>query len=67
MPVVVPIRREIAATDRQFATTLAKGLEILRCFTPVKPVLGNSELAEKTMGPALVEMVRQLHEKAFMA
>ncbi len=35
-------------SDRQFATTLAKGLEILRCFTPVKPVLGNSELAERT-------------------
>jgi DNA-binding IclR family transcriptional regulator len=34
--------------DRQFATTLAKGLEILRCFTPVKPVLSNSELAERT-------------------
>jgi DNA-binding IclR family transcriptional regulator len=34
--------------DRQFATTLAHGLEILRCFTPVKPVLGNSELAERT-------------------
>ncbi len=34
--------------DRQFASTLAKGLEILRCFTPVKPVLSNSELADKT-------------------
>ena len=34
--------------DRQFATTLSKGLEILRCFTPVKPVLGNSELADHT-------------------
>lgn len=37
-----------AADDRQFAGTLAKGLEILRCFTPVKPVLGNSELAART-------------------
>jgi len=37
-----------APNDRQFATTLAKGLEILRCFTPVKPVLGNSALAAKT-------------------
>ena len=37
-----------APNDRQFASTLAKGLEILRCFTPVKPVLGNSELADKT-------------------
>ena len=37
-----------SAGDRQFATTLAKGLEILRCFTQVKPVLGNTELAECT-------------------
>lgn len=35
-------------SDRQFATTLAKGMGILRCFTAVKPVLGNSELAERT-------------------
>lgn len=34
--------------DRHFATTLAKGLQILRCFTPVKPILGNNELAERT-------------------
>jgi DNA-binding IclR family transcriptional regulator len=40
---------ELAApNDRQFATTLGKGLEILRCFTPVRPVLGNSELAKRT-------------------
>ncbi|WP_428566506.1 IclR family transcriptional regulator [Ramlibacter sp.] len=34
--------------DRQFATTLARGLEILRCFTPEEPFLGNKELAERT-------------------
>ncbi|WP_399681580.1 IclR family transcriptional regulator [Xenophilus sp.] len=34
--------------DRQFATTLARGLEILRCFTPERPVLGNRELADLT-------------------
>jgi len=33
--------------DRQFATTLARGLELLRCFTPEQPVLGNKELAHK--------------------
>ena len=27
--------------DRQFATTLARGLEVLRCFTPLEPLLGN--------------------------
>lgn len=31
--------------DRQFATTLARGLELLRCFTPEQPVLGNKDLA----------------------
>lgn len=34
--------------DRQFATTLARGLEILRCFTPEEPFLGNKDLAERT-------------------
>lgn len=33
--------------DRQFATTLARGLELLRCFTPVQPVLSNKELAQR--------------------
>lgn len=35
------------ADDKQFATTLARGLDILRCFTSVKPVLGNKELADR--------------------
>ncbi len=34
--------------DRQFATTLARGLEILRCFTPQQPMLGNKELVNAT-------------------
>jgi DNA-binding IclR family transcriptional regulator len=34
--------------DRQFATTLARGLEILRCFTPQQPLLGNKELVQAT-------------------
>lgn len=34
--------------DRQFATTLARGLQLLRCFTPEQPVLGNRELADMT-------------------
>jgi DNA-binding IclR family transcriptional regulator len=36
------------AGDKQFATTLARGLEILRCFTPEAPTLGNKDLASKT-------------------
>ena len=34
--------------DRQFATTLARGLEVLRCFTPVDPLLGNKEISVRT-------------------
>lgn len=33
--------------DRQFATTLARGLELLRCFTPAEPVLGNKDMAQR--------------------
>ena len=36
------------AGDRQFATTLARGLEILRCFTPQQPMLATAELARRT-------------------
>ncbi|WP_206002673.1 IclR family transcriptional regulator [Paraburkholderia polaris] len=34
--------------DRQFATTLARGLDILHCFTPRESQLGNAELAART-------------------
>jgi DNA-binding IclR family transcriptional regulator len=34
--------------DRQFATTLARGLEVLRCFTPPEPMLGNKEISART-------------------
>jgi len=34
--------------DRQFATTLARGLEVLRCFTPIEPMLGNKEISVRT-------------------
>jgi DNA-binding IclR family transcriptional regulator len=34
--------------DRQFATTLARGLEVLRCFTPMEPMLGNKEISVRT-------------------
>lgn len=42
-----PIHEE-TLEDRQFATTLARGLDILRCFTPEEPFLGNKELSERT-------------------
>ena len=44
---VPPVFSEFAG-DKQFATTLARGLEILRCFTPEAPTLGNKDLASKT-------------------
>jgi DNA-binding IclR family transcriptional regulator len=34
--------------DPQFATTLARGLDILRCFTPEDTLLGNSQIAART-------------------
>lgn len=34
--------------DRQFATTLARGLDVLRCFTPLHPILGNKEISERS-------------------
>ena len=34
--------------DRQFATTLARGLEVLRCFTPLEVMLGNKEISVRT-------------------
>jgi DNA-binding IclR family transcriptional regulator len=37
-----------AGGDRQFATTLARGLEVLHCFTPRDIQLGNTELAART-------------------
>lgn len=37
--------------DRQFATTLARGLELLRCFSPQQPLLGNKDLAQRMRLP----------------
>ena len=34
--------------DRQFVTALARGVEVLRCFTPLRPELGTTEIAELT-------------------
>ena len=35
-------------TDRQFATTLARGLEVLRCFSATDPELTNKEISGRT-------------------
>jgi DNA-binding IclR family transcriptional regulator len=36
------------AKDRQFVTALARGLEVLRAFTPADAALGNQEIAART-------------------
>ena len=46
-----PAGMEEYAGDKQFATTLARGLELLRCFTPERPILGNGELAQMLQLP----------------
>lgn len=42
----LPLPPEALDTDHRFATTLASGLELLRCFTVSGPALGNRELAD---------------------
>src|SRR4051812_36139665 len=40
--------RAAIPTDRKFVTALARGLEVLRAFTPAEGLLGNGEIAERT-------------------
>lgn len=39
---------DVESTDRQYVTALARGLEILRCFSARKPELGTTEIAQLT-------------------
>lgn len=39
---------EKSTSDQRFATTLAHGMALLRCFTPFDPSLSNGELARRT-------------------
>lgn len=43
-----PITEMKDKNDRQFVTALARGLELLRCFTPQHPYLGNQDLSQMT-------------------
>lgn len=45
---LLPAPPDEDSTDRQFAINLARGLQVLRAFTPTEPMLGNRELAERT-------------------
>ena len=40
--------RRGSRTDRQFVTALARGLEILRCFSRKDRELGNGDIAART-------------------
>ncbi|MBL0086619.1 MAG: IclR family transcriptional regulator [Ideonella sp.] len=44
----VPLGFEEHAGDRQFATTLARGIELIRCFSANDTTLSNAEMAERT-------------------
>lgn len=43
----VPLGYEAFAGDKQFATTLARGIELMRCFTAEDDELSNAELAAR--------------------
>src|SRR5690606_11855237 len=43
-----PRDRYLYEDDRQFATTLARGLDLLRCFSPFNPEFGNKELSDRS-------------------
>lgn len=53
---IAPLRHELLhpiedmqdENDRQYITALARGLELLRCFSPKQPHLGNQELSQLT-------------------
>ncbi len=45
---LLPAPPDAESTDRQFAINLARGLQVLRAFTPAEPMLGNRELADRT-------------------
>lgn len=47
-----PLTYSEFAGDRDFATTLARGLELLRCFSPKEPWLANKQLADRLNLPA---------------
>jgi DNA-binding IclR family transcriptional regulator len=47
-PVAGVLDTDTLATDRQFATNLARGFDVLRAFTPSEPMLGNREISDRT-------------------
>ena len=56
------------ADDPQFASTLARGLEVLRCFSASDPILGNKDIAERTQlsRPTVVRLTHTLTELNYL-
>src|SRR5262249_53691496 len=48
MPTPASRGRANGGSDRKFVSALARGLEVLRAFTPSEGLLGNGELVERT-------------------
>ena len=48
MPTPASRARASGGGDRKFVSALARGLEVLRAFTPTEGLLGNGELVERT-------------------
>jgi len=47
----VGINADAEGSDRQFVTALARGLEVLRCFSASQPELGTTDIAQLTRLP----------------
>lgn len=54
--------------DPNFATTLARGLAVLRAFTPAEEFLGNKDLAERTglSRPTVARLARTLVQLGYL-
>jgi DNA-binding IclR family transcriptional regulator len=48
MPTPASRARDAGGSDRKFVSALARGLEVLRAFTPTEGLLGNGELVART-------------------
>jgi len=57
-----------AQKDRQFVTALARGLEVLRAFTPQDGLLGNQEIAARTglPKPTISRLTRTLTKLGYL-
>lgn len=64
-----PKAADPAAKDRQFVTALARGLEVLRVFTPQDGLLGNQEIAARTglPKPTVSRLTRTLTKLGYLA